>query len=226
MTSAKDFGLYRILVAETDITDQNWIPINSLQYSSGLCHPEPGAARACRNSRHHGSATNRESPTATSAEDLKVYGRLAEDMTWYHTHIRTTWDKLYRGTEADAIEPSDRNLVALGLSFCNQLQTHHDIEEMYWFPKLGEKMEGFRPGHFASEQHKEMHRGLDVLRAHLNECWSGLRTLERREVRSILDSFGGVLWKHMAEEVQQLSAENMAKYWTREEMNHLVIILA
>ena len=177
-------------------------------------------------SENGSNATNGESPTVRSAEDLEFYGRLAVDMTWYHTHIKKTWDKLYRGTEPGATEPTDRNLVGLGLSFCNQLQTHHDIEEMYWFPKLGEKMEEFRPGHFASEQHKEIHTGLDVLRSHLNECWSGLRTLDRRVVRSILDSFGGVLWQHMTEEVQELGAENMAKYWTREEMSHLLNTLA
>lgn len=171
------------------------------------------------------NATNRESPTVRSAEDLQLYGRLANDMTWYHDHIRQTWDKLYGSTEAGATEPSDRNLIALGLSFCNHLQTHHKIEEMYWFPKLGEKMEGFRPGHFASEQHKEMHKGLDILRAHLNQRWAGLATLERHEVRSILDSFGGVLWQHMAEEVQELSPENPAQHWSREEMIHLVNIL-
>ena len=169
------------------------------------------------------NATNeKSSPTVISAEDVKIYDRLAEEMIFYHTMLRSTWDKLYRGTEPGATEPPPATLIGLGLHFCAHLQTHHDIEEAYWFPRLGEKMEGFRPGHFASEQHKEMHKGLEILRPHLEECRRGQRVLDRGQVRQILDSFGGVLWQHMDDEVSELRAENMIKYWSRDEMHHLL----
>lgn len=167
-------------------------------------------------------APNSNSTKALSAQDLRIYGRLAAEMTFYHDLLRTSWDKLYHGTEVGATEPSASALVAAGLHFCTHLKTHHDIEEAYWFPELGTKMEGFRPGHFASEQHKEMHRGLDVLRPYLEECRRGQRNLDRHEVHDILDSFGVVLWQHMDDEVRELSAENMVRYWSREEMDRLL----
>lgn len=90
-----------------------------------------------------------------------------------------------------------------------------------WFPVLGRKMEGFPPGHFAQEQHKEMHKGLDVLSAYLKESRSGSRSLVRREVREIMDSFGGLLWNHLDEEVEELGAANMRKIWSEREMRAL-----
>jgi len=83
-----------------------------------------------------------------------------------------------------------------------------------WFPALGKKMEGFRPGHFAQEQHKEMHIGLDVMADYLQGCQAGSRDLVRSELRSIMDSFGGVLWNHLDEEVRELGADNMSKFWS------------
>ena len=37
----------------------------------------------------------------------------------------------------------------------------------------------------------------------------------------VLDSFGGVLWQHLDEEVEQLGAENMRRFWTLEEMGRM-----
>lgn len=82
-------------------------------------------------------------------------------------------------------------------------------------------MPSFRPGSAALEQHKQIHAGLDKLEEYLKGCRRGERELRREEVRGILDGFGGVLWTHLEEEVRELGAENMRKYWTKEEMARL-----
>jgi hypothetical protein len=42
------------------------------------------------------------------------------------------------------------------------------------------------------------------------------------ELKNIMDSFGETLWTHLAEEVEQLGAENMRRYWTLAEMDQLL----
>ena len=41
------------------------------------------------------------------------------------------------------------------------------------------------------------------------------------EMKEIMDSFGEVLWQHLDDEVEQLGAENMRKYWTINEMRRM-----
>ncbi|KAI4854066.1 hypothetical protein E4T44_00423 [Aureobasidium sp. EXF-8845] len=135
-----------------------------------------------------------------SPADFKIFNRLAVQMNFYHSILRESWDELYTGTAKGA--------------------RHHDIEESYWFPILGKRMEGFRGSGFAKEQHRAMHKGLDVLAPYLQECKRGERELRREEVREIMDSFGGILWTHLDEEVRELGAENMQKYWTKNEMRN------
>lgn len=158
---------------------------------------------------------------AMNAADFRIFNRLAVQMNYYHDILRSSWNELIAGTAPGAKSPSASQLIRLGLHFCQHLKGHHDIEEAMWFPHLGRKMEGFRPGHFAQMQHKEMHKGLDVMTEYLNSCRAGERDLVRRELRDIMDSFGSVLWNHLDEEVKELGAENMSKYWTKAEMQRM-----
>lgn len=70
-------------------------------------------------------------------------------------------------------------------------------------------------------QHKEIHKGLDKLEAYMDECKAGMKDLRMDELKEIMDSFGEVLWAHLSDEVEQLSAENMRKYWSLEEVRRL-----
>ena len=70
-------------------------------------------------------------------------------------------------------------------------------------------------------QHKEIHKGLDKLEAYTDECKAGTKDLRMDELKEIMDSFGEVLWAHLSDEVEQLSAENMRKYWSLEEVRRL-----
>lgn len=40
-------------------------------------------------------------------------------------------------------------------------------------------------------------------------------------MKFLMDTFGGVLWAHLEDEVRALGAENMRKYWTLEEMRRM-----
>lgn len=152
--------------------------------------------------------------------EFKAYNRLAEQMSYYHSILRANWDELYAGT-APASKASASNVIRVGIQFCNHLKAHHDIEEAMWFPVLARKMQGFREGEFAKTQHAEMHKGLDVLQPYLMDCKTGVQDFHRAKVRNIMDSFGTVLWNHMDEEVRELQADSMSKYWTVDEMRRM-----
>ena len=70
-------------------------------------------------------------------------------------------------------------------------------------------------------QHKQIHAGLDKFEEYLARCKSGEADLRMDELKTLMDSFGDVLWTHLDDEVQELRAENMRKYWTVTEMRRM-----
>lgn len=70
-------------------------------------------------------------------------------------------------------------------------------------------------------QHKQIHNGLEKFEDYLTKCRSGEKDLRMGEIKEILDAFGDVLWAHLDDEVKQLQAENMRKYWTVAEMERM-----
>ncbi|MCJ1472299.1 hypothetical protein MMC13_000946 [Lambiella insularis] len=70
-------------------------------------------------------------------------------------------------------------------------------------------------------QHKQIHIGLEKLETYLERCRSGEQDLRMGELKTVMDSFGDVLWAHLDAEVKQLQAENMRKYWTKKEMRRM-----
>lgn len=71
------------------------------------------------------------------------------------------------------------------------------------------------------EQHKEIHKGLDLFQKYLEECKGQERELRLEELKEVMDGFGKVLWTHLDDEVRTLGAENMRKYWSIRELNEL-----
>lgn len=118
---------------------------------------------------------------------------------------------------------SIRSFINMGEQFCHHLTVHHTIEEQHIFPILAKKMPAFRKELELLTHHKMIHVGVDKLERYLDECKSGERELRLEEMGQVLDSFGGVLWEHLDAEVKELGAENMRKYWSREEMARLPI---
>lgn len=119
-----------------------------------------------------------------------------------------------------------------GLSFLSYLTTHHSIEETYIFPVLARRMPEFQSsggkgnGKRAAEllqQHRDIHKGMDVMESYLRQCRGGEVALEMPVLRAKMDTWGDVLWKHLDQEVEVLGAENMRKYWSLEEVRKLPI---
>ena len=100
---------------------------------------------------------------------------------------------------------------------------HHGIEEQHIFPFLARKMPAFQEELHLLTQHKQIHQGLDLFEDYLKSCKKGERELRMEEMKGLMDTFGGVLWQHLDDEVEQLGAENMRKFWTLKEMNDIPI---
>lgn len=87
------------------------------------------------------------------------------------------------------------------------------------FPVLARRMPAFdrRRGELV-KQHAAIHAGLEGLQAYLEATRRGDEVLEAGALKERMESWGTVLWEHLDEEVRTLGAENMAKYWTKEEV--------
>lgn len=161
-------------------------------------------------------------PKLTGAE-FHQFNRMAEHMDYFHNNFRTTWNTIYTAC-ASQKRPrgmSIKQFLGLGQQFCHHLTVHHTIEEQHIFPVLAKRMPAFKKELELLTQHKQIHKGLDKLEKYLEECSTGERELRMSEMKDILDTFGTVLWQHLDDEVKQLGAENMRKYWTAEEIRRM-----
>jgi len=114
-----------------------------------------------------------------------------------------------------------RSFLQAGDDFAHHLTIHHTIEERHIFPVLARKMPAFAKELELLTQHKEIHKGLEQFEQYIAECRAGERELRFAELGEVMDSFGGVLWEHLDDEVRELRAENMRLFWTQEEMRRL-----
>lgn len=163
-----------------------------------------------------------------SPAEFRQYNRLADGMEQFHAHFRHTWTVLWTAATTGKRPQglSLRSLIAQGLQFVRGLEVHHGIEEQHIFPILARRMPEFKQGkgNGAAEllrQHREIHKGMDLLQGYLQDCQSGERDLDMATLKSKMESWGDVLWKHLDQEVATLGAENMRKYWTIDEMRRI-----
>lgn len=186
---------------------------------SSECQPNAGPASP---PAQNAAETEKPLPKLSPAE-FRLYNRMAEAMDYYHNHFRSVWNTLMTACEKQK-RPAGMSIgqfLSLGEQFVSQLTMHHGIEERHVFPLLGKKMPAFKNELELKGQHKEIHKGLDKLESYLAACRSGEKDFRLSELKEILDSFGKVLWQHLDDEVGQLGAENMRKYWTQEEMRRM-----
>lgn len=153
-----------------------------------------------------------------------------------HEHFRQMWKTLYDAASTGR-RPNGmtlRQFLDQGLQFISYLHTHHNIEETYIFPVLAQRMPEFqsssskhqhKKGAAAAaellQQHKDIHKGMDLTEAYLRKCKDREVDLEMSVLKEKLDSWGEVLWKHLDQEVLALGAENVRKYWTIEEIRRI-----
>lgn len=139
--------------------------------------------------------------------------------------LRRSWNILWNActTGRRPNGMSIRQFIAEGLRFADHLETHHHIEETMVFPFLAKRMPEFRTGRGRKQadllrHHREIHAGLDGFREYLEKCSQGEEDLQVEVLRGKMDSWREVLWMHLDQEVETLGAENMRRYWTKEEM--------
>ncbi|KAL5114811.1 hypothetical protein ACEQ8H_007304 [Pleosporales sp. CAS-2024a] len=171
---------------------------------------------------HTGVTEEKPLPKLTPAA-FRQFNRMADHMDYFHNNFRMTWNMVYSACETQKRPKgmSMRQFISAGQQFCHHLTVHHTIEEQHIFPVLATKMPAFRKELELLTQHKQIHKGLDKLQKYLEECSHGERELRLSELKEILDTFGKVLWQHLDDEVKQLGAENMRKYWTAEEIRRM-----
>ena len=116
---------------------------------------------------------------------------------------------------------SIKSFLNTASQFAHHLTIHHTIEEQHIFPVLARKMPAFKKELQLLTQHKRIHAGLDKFEEYVDGCRSGERELRMEELKVIMDGFGKVLWEHLDEEVKELGAENMRKYWSMDEMRRM-----
>ncbi|RYO74486.1 hypothetical protein DL766_000474 [Monosporascus sp. MC13-8B] len=162
--------------------------------------PAPATGAATPESETASGQSKEPELPPLSDHEFRQYNRLAELMDLYHNHIRSTWNMLW-GACTSGKRPGGMSLrvfVDAGLQFVQGLDMHHKMEETYLFPVLAKKMPEFRSGrgNGAAEllrQHKEIHRGLEVLQKYLRKCKSGETELEMGALRLKMEGWGTVV---------------------------------
>ena len=131
------------------------------------------------------------------------------------------WNTLWNACTANRRPQgmSIRQFITLGLRFTGMLTMHHDIEEAHFFPLLARRMPDFnRQTGPMVLQHREIHAGLDVMQGYLERCQSGETDFELTVLKAKMETWGEVLWAHLDAEVKTLGAENMRKFWSKQDM--------
>ncbi|KAL6825953.1 hypothetical protein J3E69DRAFT_335431 [Trichoderma sp. SZMC 28015] len=170
--------------------------------------------------KNEASTAKEELPPLTDHE-FKNYNRLAERMELFHNNFRRSWNILWQActTGRRPQGMSIKQLLNIGTEFAEHLTIHHSIEETYFFPRLAQKMPEFNPKNGdLVKQHAQIHEGLEGFEKYLNEVKSGERDFELSVLKEKMESWGGVLWAHLDDEVRSLGAENMRKFWTLQEI--------
>ncbi|KAK1749373.1 hypothetical protein QBC47DRAFT_395926 [Echria macrotheca] len=175
-----------------------------------------------------------------TADQFRVYNRLAVQMEYFHDHFRKTWTTLHTAATTRRLPPrlTTRTLLDEGLHLVRYLTAHHDIEESYLYPILARKMPQFRDAVSSPSskhnkkkgtecelirQHRMIHEGMDDFEAYLRACKDKTEEFDFDVLREKMDTWGEVLLKHLDEEVKELGAETMRRYWTVDEMRSIPI---
>ncbi|KIJ51026.1 hypothetical protein M422DRAFT_158684 [Sphaerobolus stellatus SS14] len=116
------------------------------------------------------------------------------------------------------------SFLRIGEGFIHYLTMHHDFEEAHLFPRLAKKIPSFR----AIKAHRKAHKTiLDdnicpfIYHNALVNVKANPKEYDPEAFREVLDSFRDTLFEHLDEEVNDLGAENMRKYWSLQEVRKL-----
>ncbi|KAG5980374.1 hypothetical protein E4U55_004084, partial [Claviceps digitariae] len=143
-----------------------------------------------------------------------------------HDSFRESWTFLH--TAATTLRPppnlTQQQFLATAISLAEHLTAHHSIEEVHIFPVLATRMPEFEPqrGRLV-RQHALIHEAVLPFEDYVRRCHDGEQDLEMGILRDRMEAWGGVLWRHLDEEVRLLGAERMRGIWSKEEMMALPV---
>ncbi|KAE9381189.1 hypothetical protein N431DRAFT_392151 [Stipitochalara longipes BDJ] len=100
-------------------------------------------------------------------------------------------------------EPKDiKDLLLYATFWCDWIHEHHEGEETFFFPSV-EKITGVKGLMEVNvEQHHAFMGGLDEFHKYTKE--TGVENFDGKEMRKIIEGFGGKLTKHLTEEIETL----------------------
>ena len=81
----------------------------------------------------------------------------------------------------------------------------------YIFPILAEKMPQFAKEGAHLKEHEQIHKGLDEYVAYIKKCRKDGKNWEVDKMKSIMDSFRDILFKHLDHEVESLKGDELKK---------------
>ncbi|KAL1839443.1 hypothetical protein VTJ49DRAFT_1513 [Mycothermus thermophilus] len=197
-----------------------------------------------------GTAPEEPALPPLTPQEFRIYNRLAEKMDYFHEHFRQMYTTLQTAcaTNRRPAGMSLKQFLDEGLNLVHYLETHHSIEETYLYPLLARKMPEFRAtappsGSSGSaggkgkgpkgkgkkeeceliRQHREIHEGMDQMAEYLRKCKSKECEFEMGVLKEKMEGWGEVLLRHLDDEVRELGAEKMRRYWTVAEMKSIPI---
>ena len=154
------------------------------------------------------------------------WNKLHDGMQLFHNHFRRTFNDIYARCDsvASGVEDSEEldELLVRADELYRHLDAHHSIEESspdimdvmtrtYIFPILAEKMPQFKQDGDHLKEHEGIHKGLDEYVAYIKKCRKEKKDWDGEKMKTIMDSFRDILFKHLDHEVESLSGENMKK---------------
>jgi len=154
------------------------------------------------------------------------WNKLHDGMQLYHNHFRHTFNEIYERCESVTSGAEDaeelNELLAYADELYHHLDAHHSIEEYspdivelivrtYIFPILAERMPQFKQEGDHLKEHEEIHKGLDEYVEYIKKCRKDSMDWDGEKMKTIMDSFRDVLFKHLDHEVESLSGENLKK---------------
>lgn len=119
-----------------------------------------------------------------------------------------------------------------GLRLVRYLEAHHSIEESHLYPLLARKMPQFKQGKKEKgkkedcellRQHELIHEGMDEFEEYIRRCKRGEVEFEMGVMKEKMEGWERVLMKHLDDEVAELGAEKMRRYWSLDEVRRFPI---
>jgi len=151
------------------------------------------------------------------------WNRMADTMQRFHNYFKSEFNSIYELADGSFSRRMDLPMFLDKIDGLGKyLNGHHTIEELHIFPNLAKKMPNFAEDEKHRQSHAAIHEGLDRLAALTKGVREDPTSYSPEKIRECLDSFRDVLMRHLDEEVEDLGAENMKKYWTLQEVERLM----